>query len=56
MTYQPPYTVITGIIDLVNAVTGGSVLSRDVFFGASVNALQNAPVNMNIGRCYDGVN
>jgi len=46
MTYQPPFTITTEIIDLISAVSEQVGFVQRDFLDAPVNALQNAPVNL----------
>jgi len=46
MTYQPPFTITTEIIDFISAVSEQVGFVQRDFLDASVNALQNAPVNI----------
>jgi len=55
MTYQPPFTITTEVIDLISAVSEQVGFVQRYFLDASVNALQNAPVNIKDMKTPDAI-
>ena len=49
MTCQPPFIITIEIIDLISAVSEQDGFVQLDFLDTSVNALQNAHVNMRVG-------